>query len=150
MKAFARLAVPLAALAGLTVALAPAAGAATAQPAHPVTHTNLSPSATTATCHDHTVSTTGFATETIITDGPHTVVRFNDAEQGDAFTFGASGIGTFWGHHREYRFDAQGTWFNDLFPLGSFRGELHVKVFADRWNRPVGFEAWVAHVDCGR
>jgi hypothetical protein len=150
MKAFARLAVPLAALAGLTLALAPAAGASTARPAFPVTKTHVSPSATTVTCRDRTVSTTGFATETIITDGPHTVVRFNDAELGDGYVFGASGTGTFWGRHRSYQFDVAGTWFNNLFPLGSFRGQIRVKVFADRWNAPVGFQATVKYVDCGR
>jgi hypothetical protein len=150
MRAFARYAAPFAALVGLTVALAPAAGASTARPAFGVTRTHDSPAATTVTgCHDETVSTTGLATESITTDGPHTVVRFTDAELGDGFTFTAAGTATFWGHHPWYRFDVEGTWFNDLFPLGSFHGRICVKVFATPWNAPVGFESTVEGVDCG-
>jgi len=150
MRAFTRYAAPFAALVGLTIGLAPAAGASTVRPAFDGrTHTHIGPAATTVnlTCEE-AVSTTGLAVETITRDGPRTVVRFRDSELGDGYTFVATGAETFYGHHRWYRLHAEGFWFNNLDPAASFHRDMWVKVFAHHEDEPTGFESDIEGPDC--
>jgi hypothetical protein len=151
MRAFTRRAAPFAALIGLAVALAPAAGASTA---HPLdgggSYTHTEPSNTTVGCGEDAISTEGLATETITTDGPHVVVRFSDVELGDGYTFTVDGTEDFWGHKPWYKLDdLKGTWFNLLYPFASFERDVRVKVFATPWGEPVGFDLDVEGPDCG-
>jgi len=150
MRAFTRYAAPFAALVGLTIGLAPAAGASVTEPAFGETHTHFGLAETTVdrTC-EQTVSTTGFAIEIITREGPRTVVQFTDTEEGDGYTFTASGIETFWGHHHSYRLHADGYWFNNLDPAASFHRDMRVRVFAHHGDEPTGFESWIEGPDCG-
>jgi hypothetical protein len=152
MKTLTRYAVPLAALLGLTVALAPAAGASPARPGNQsTTKTVTVPSTFTVTspCNHWTVSTAGVATLTITTDGRHSVVRLFDAELGDGYTFTESGVATFNHRHHSYSVQLRGIWFNDELPARSFHGWISAVVHATHRNAPVSFTATVESTWCG-
>jgi hypothetical protein len=154
MKALTRYAAPAAALLGLTVALAPAAGASTAKPGPggPTTSVFHTTSTFTATsgCDRSTVTTSGLATITITTDQHQSVVTLADAEAGDGYTFTEGGTRTFWGRHPSYNLRVPGSWFNNTDPARSFQGLVKVTVTATLGtNVPTGFTATVDHTSCG-
>ncbi len=148
MKAFVRYGVPVAAVIGLAVAVAPAAGASAFRPVTRVASISTAFEVSSG-CDSAVVSTTGHAVLTTTTEGQHTVASLEDSESGDGYDMVIAGSGAFDRLASSYTFEAEGIWIDLRHPAESFHGLVTEVFYVTGSNAPSGVEATGVSLRCG-
>lgn len=140
-----------AAFCGLAVAFAPAAGAATFQPARPVIQRFALATSHTVTdpCNGAAVSTSGHGHAVTVTRGQHTTIAVTDTESGGGFIMSAAGFERSRALSATYPVHAEGLWIDPTDPTLDFRASITVTVDVSSANAPVGYTATLDSTTCG-